>query len=186
MSNAISVPWQIHDLLALYALNVAGTGLVALGWWGAGSQVELSTQVGWVTVAALGLVVSGTGNMLWVFAGRRAVGARLARLVPDVRVDPARCGPTVAAANGSRRTEGAPTAALSDARLESTPNRLVAAGSAHFYHQPNCVLVQDKHVRASSRTSHERAGRRPCGMCEPFGAATGGKRDTRQRSAGDA
>jgi hypothetical protein len=44
---------------------------------------------------------------------------------------------------------------------------LVATATMVRYHRPRCRLVTGKAVEAAGRAEHERAGRTPCGVCEP-------------------
>src|SRR5947199_77054 len=49
----------------------------------------------------------------------------------------------------------------------SRPDALVAAPNMTRYHRRACPLAAGKTVRPATRAAHERAGRRPCGVCQP-------------------
>ena len=44
--------------------------------------------------------------------------------------------------------------------------RLSVPGTSR-YHLPGCAAVDGKQVERMSLAAHERAGRRPCGLCSP-------------------
>jgi hypothetical protein len=141
------LPWRIGDLMAAYVAACAGGVLIVTGWWGLSSKAFASQQVGWLSLGILGLVVAGIVEVTWLMVGRRAVGerrrrlnARMSSLLPDVQRRPA-SGPG--------------------------PSALVAMRSMRHFHRPDCPLATAKPVRAASRSAHGKAGRKPCGVCDP-------------------
>jgi hypothetical protein len=137
------LPWRLGDLLGLYVTVSIGGILLLLAWWGASGTGKFSSQIVWVNVAIVGLVVAGSGGAVWLLTGRRAVGERAeallplgaASFVPETDVD----------GDGARR--------------------LVAAPRMTRYHRDGCQLVAGKDLRVASEAEHRAAGRRPCGMC---------------------
>lgn len=122
-----------------------GAVLLLVSWWGASGTTRLRDQVTWVNVGVAGLIVSGTGIALWLLHGYRAVGERQRLLLAGLETAP----PPDTATTG----EG-------DAAL-------VSGRGMTRYHRTDCPLVAGKPVRRAARHVHERAGRRPCGMCMP-------------------
>ena len=137
-----SVPWDVRDLLALYATTFAGVLLVFLAWYEVSASTRLASQVRWTNVGVAGVIVLGAGNLFWLLRGRRAAGQLKRRLLPLVAV-PEEGPATVAAV------------------------RLVAGSAMTRFHRSDCPLVAGKSVKAVSEAAHRRAGRQPCGVCEP-------------------
>jgi hypothetical protein len=143
------VPWRVGDAVTLYLATVMGFALIALAWYGAAGTAKLSTQLAWVNVGAVGVAVLGTGNVLWLLAGRRAIGARRARLL---RID--------SVASTIALSRSADVAPLPDGEL-------VASVAMTRFHRATCLLASGKDMKGATRKAHERAGRRPCGVCRP-------------------
>jgi hypothetical protein len=135
-------PWHANDLLRWFTmLGVASVALV-IAWWGASGTARTSTLITWINVGGAAIVVAGLANMRWLLQGRRAVAVRRKGLLPvaqSVVVPPASEPP-------------------GDVR--------VAVVGTTRHHRPDCVAVAGKTVRRASVAAHERAGRRPCGLCE--------------------
>lgn len=143
-------PWVPNDLVRLVALNMVGLSLLLAAYVQVSGTASLSWQIGWTSLGIVGLVIGGFGNTLWLLAGRRAVGARQRRLVPDRPIH------TAAAASQCNNCKG-----------QREADSLVAGLKMTRYHRPDCVLVRGKDVQARSRADHERASCRPCQVCEP-------------------
>jgi hypothetical protein len=137
--------WLPSDVALLAALNLVAGALLVASAWATTATDDLSVRVAWVNLGVLGLLVAGTGNALWLLAGRRAIGERRADLM-DVPV-----------------IEGDDTSVV----LAQPSTRLVSVARASHFHRDDCALVRGKTVTAAARSRHERAGRTPCGICEP-------------------
>ena len=142
-------PWRLPELLFLYVTTAVGAVVLAVGWWGTSGTAKLTHQIPWLCLAAGGLIVLGAGNSLWLLLGRRAVADRRRVLLAAFDALPVPAGPDAVPA-----TDGA------------GPRPVAATGMGH-YHRPDCQLVAGKAVRAATPATHEKAGRRPCGMCRP-------------------
>jgi hypothetical protein len=91
-------------------------------------------------------------EVAWLLDGHRAVVELRTAVLPH----PQTVAPGVAVA-----AELAPLGG-------SAPEPLVALDGMRRYHRPGCPLLAGKATTtAASRSGHERAGRRPCGVCEP-------------------
>ena len=145
-------PWVVPDLFRWFGLlGLSAVGLV-VAWWGVSGTARVSGMMPWVDVGVGAVVVGGLGNMTWLLQGHRAVAARRRRLLP------AAPGPSV-------RTRVTAVADQDDLRL--------AVPGTSRHHRPGCVAVAGKPVERMPVAGHERAGRRPCGLCEPTGEAHG-------------
>lgn len=142
------LPWQVSDLVVLYAGSLVGLVLVLFGWYGASGTARLSTQLAWVNAATGGAIVAGTANAVWLLAGHRAVRGRERRLLAhdDAMV---------------------PTAPVQDSGAVPSAEELVAAPAMTRYHRTTCPLAAGKPVTCATRAAHERAARRPCEACRP-------------------
>jgi len=143
---ARSAPWSLAGVVAIYVTTGLGLALVAASWWGTSGTVVVHDELPWLQVGIVGLVVLGTGNGVWLLAGRRAVGQRRRLLVADVDVDSLpRPGVAVTAEH---------------------PLPVAATGMRRF-HRPECPLALGKPVVAATPDEHLEAGRAPCGICRP-------------------
>lgn len=141
------VPWRLGDLLLLCGLVGAGVIAVLSAWWGTSGTSSLSTQYAWVNLGVIGVVVLGTGCCIWLMIGRRALGERERLLLSAI---------------GASQLVRVPT----PIRVAATRSFVAGTGMTR-YHHPDCHLVAGKTVLSSSVAAHGRAGRRPCGMCQP-------------------
>jgi hypothetical protein len=148
------VPWRVEDAVVLCLLALAGAALVAIAWYATSGSSVLSTQVVWVSVGVLGVVVSGTGNVVWLLSAWRAVGERHAALALRIQVNDHDLE--------AEATDQAPPI------IAPTRDRVVVAGpKVTRYHRANCILVQGKRVGAAESEAHQAAGLEPCGVCRP-------------------
>jgi hypothetical protein len=107
-------------------------------------------QVVWIDLAGAALLVSGAGVVLFLTAGRRAIGRRRLGLFGDF-------------------VDGEALAALATGVAAGD---LVSAPTMTKYHRADCSFVAGKAgVVAASAAGHEQAGRRRCGVCLPSGDA---------------
>ena len=149
------LPWRLNDLMTVYALNAAGFGGLLTAWYGAGGTVRDDRQVRWLILGIAALIVMGTANFLWLLAGRSAVSARKrAALLP------------IEALRAAGSAAATAVAAAAAAPLADDGSYLTIAGMRH-YHRPTCQLVAGKNATRVTAAQAGRAGREPCGMCEP-------------------
>lgn len=140
--------WTTQDLVAVVVANVVGVVLLAWAWWVTSGSDTPDAKLAWLNVSALGVAVAGVGNGWWLARGRRQVVA--ARVAVFSRAVPA----------SARAVPGSVPLPVGDAVL------LAAPGTSR-YHRPGCPMVAGKAAAAAPRRAHERAGRRPCEVCEP-------------------
>jgi hypothetical protein len=136
------VPWGLSDARTSFFTTAGGLGAVLLAWWGASGTGQLDRQTGWTVAGIVGIIVLGMGNAFWLLAGRRAVGARRARVLDMLE-----------SLGAGRPVGAAPSAAF------------VAVAGSNRYHVESCLLVRGKAVRAVRPSARGR--RRPCEMCRP-------------------
>jgi len=139
-----AIPWRTVDLIVLYAANVIGAVLLLAAWLAASGSVSPDGQVPWLNLALAGIIVAGSGNVVWLLAGRRRVGTLRRSLLPAL-LD-AVAGPPEQAAG-------------------SADGSLVATADMTRYHDPACLLVADKPVVPAAEAEHRADGRRPCDVC---------------------
>lgn len=138
------------ELTFLLCLMTAAAGsTIVFAWWGAASTVALGTQVSWLEAGIVAAVLSATAGAGWVISARRAISNRRAVLGVAV-LDYLECHPE----SDTLRTK--------ERRMA-----LVSAPAMSMFHRADCPIVSSKTVRAESRSAHSRAGRRPCGICQP-------------------
>lgn len=148
------LPWEAaHLLRACVAVAVSAVALM-VSWWGASGTARLSTELAWLNLGVVGLVVIGVTLAMWLLVGRRALGRRQAAVTASLEV---------AVAKRKSRSE----AGIS-VRGESPETDAVVWGKGMtLYHRTNCQLVAGKPVRSATLRSHERARRKPCQICLP-------------------
>jgi len=146
-----SSPWSPKQRLLLAALLMLGVvGLVA-GYVGTSGTLRVSRQVAWVNVAAVALLASGAGVVLFLTSARREIGRRRLSLFGDVIVG---------------REEA------SDLAAGTGVADLVSAPAMTRYHRADCSFVTGKPALAvATAVNHEKIGKRPCGVCLPGGAS---------------
>jgi hypothetical protein len=141
-------PWTAGQHVVLAVLLVVGVGGLVAGYTGTSGTLRVGHQVVWIDLAGAALLVSGAGVVLFLTAGRRAIGRRRLGLFGDV-------------------VEGEALAALATG---VSAGDLVSAPTMTKYHRADCSFVAGKAgVVAASAAGHEQAGRRPCGVCLPGG-----------------
>lgn len=136
-----------RPLLPLAAI-MAGSGVVAMliAWIKVAGTLHVDRQISWTGLSLVGAVLFCTGVGLAATSGERVFLLHLHRLGTALAVD---AGPA---------TLAGPTTRIG-------PDGLVAGTTMSRYHRPGCTLVAGKPVSAASQDAHERAGRRPCGVC---------------------
>lgn len=143
------MPWRVADIIRFYITTLLAALVIAIAWWAASGTADVSSQSAWTMVAIGGLIIAGTGNVLWILAGRTIVALRRRQLVvlPE----------TISGAVAPDAVE--PPAEDAGA--------LVATESMTRYHRPDCPLAVGKDARAATLNAHRKRGRRPCGVCNP-------------------
>jgi hypothetical protein len=137
--------WTRRDLLQLAVLSVISLGVMAVSWYLSGDGQPLDRQIHRIDLAVAGLLIGMVGGGLFLLRGMRAVAARKAAIKALTQrrlAARATVMPTVAAGG-----------------------ELVAGPGMTRYHAAGCSLVTGKTFAAASRTEHEQAGRRACGIC---------------------
>ena len=147
---ATASPWNARQRLELVVmLALGGAGLV-VGYAGTSGTLRVGHQVVWIDLSGAALLVSGAGIVLFLTAGRRAVGRRRLSLFGNVTV----------AQEGAREFAAATGSAA----------ELVSAPTMTKYHRADCSFVEGKTgLQAATAVAHEKVGRRPCGVCLPGG-----------------
>lgn len=145
-------PWRAGDLLSLAATVAIGGAALLVGWWGVSGEPRVTQQTPWLNVSIGGLVIAGVGNAVWLVTGRRAVGERRRRLLPDV-----------ADVLSSDTTDPLWTSADGVADKRTSP--LVAIPGMTRYHLASCELVAGKQTRGLKQG--RRPALAPCGVCRP-------------------
>jgi hypothetical protein len=152
-----SSPWGSTQRVVLSVGWTLALCAVGFAWFATSGEAVLDHQVGWVAVAAVGVMLAGAVSGAWLLAGRRAVGlgARDGLPVPaegemadvvDLRVKAPVATATPAQTNGA--------------------SPVAASGMRHF-HRLDCPLAQGKAVAAAALTDHVLAGRSACEVCQP-------------------
>jgi hypothetical protein len=142
-------PWEARHRVLLAVLQALGIAGLAAGYVGTSGTLRISHQVVWIDVAGAALLVSGAGVVLFLTAGRRAVGRRRLGLFGDVAGDEALSAVTTTAESAAA---------------------LVSAPTMTKYHRGDCSFVAAKTgLVAGTAVAHEKVGRRPCGVCLPGG-----------------
>jgi hypothetical protein len=145
MTERRPYPWVVPDLFRWFGLLGLSAGALCVAWWCSSGTAQVHSLVTWVNVGVVAVVVGGLGNVTWLLQGRRAVTARQREL---------------AGAMAAARPAGAAASAYPDDDV-----RVSVPGTTR-HHRPGCVAVAGKQVERATRSAHERAGRRPCGLCE--------------------
>jgi hypothetical protein len=134
-------PWTRTDAVLAAAVIAVGSVVWAIGWYRVADEGGFDAQIAPMNVAVLGQLVAVGGLVLWFLGGRRAVDYRRRALLGD------EAAPAIIAA---------PVADVDS-----------FVGAERLYHRPDCPMAQDRDWPAGSRVEQERAGRVPCGWCEP-------------------
>lgn len=122
--------------------------LVLAGYIGASGQARLTDQYPWITVAAIGVGVSGVVHARWLLAG--LVSVRTLQREVLQRLTPAQRG-------------SADTVPFVAERVDDSADDVWVAvvGASRYVHRPGCPMVLDKPTVPA-------AGEReatPCGLC---------------------
>jgi hypothetical protein len=139
--NSAALPWTRAQRRLVTALNLGGGILIGTAWAGSGGTDTIRGQIAWLNLATVGAVIAAVADAAWLYYGRRAVGRRRRRVVPDL-LPVAASAPVAVAAGG-----------------------WVWLPGTRRVHRPGCVLVLGKRVVAvkAARISSERLMR--CEVC---------------------
>ncbi len=140
--------WSVRAHLVHGMLTALGAVLFLAGTTVVANEKVYADQEPGLAVATVGVVLGGAAGLLLLVHGRRRVAVRRDQLLSPV---PAAPGVTGAAA----RTRSADPAGF-----------VAGEGLVHF-HRRECSMAQGRGWPVSDRAGHERAGRRPCGVCRP-------------------
>lgn len=149
-----ATPWRPLDVGIFVGGQVVGLALLLVGWIQASGELRPKGQIGSLNLGIVGAAVAVAAALRFQGRGRRAVAARRGLVSQTLK----RSGPW-RSVRGEVDLRAVP-AAHADAGLVSS-ERMTK------YHRPGCQLVAGKAVVAGGRRTHEEAGRRPCGVCEP-------------------
>ena len=143
--------WTPRDV-SRWGAVVALSGVVLLGaWYDVAGKATWDDQVVGMNVGLAALVASNAAGVLFLIAGRRAVGVRRMALLGD----PA---PEVLVP-----TQPHPAHDL----LTAPADALVAGEGLTHYHRADCPMAVHKSFVAAPRSEHERTGHAACGVCRP-------------------
>ncbi|MDQ1695412.1 MAG: hypothetical protein QOJ03_765 [Frankiaceae bacterium] len=143
LPNQQPYPWLVPDLFRWFGLLGLSLAGVVVAWWCASGTASFGRQLPWLDVGVVAVVIGGLGNMTWLLQGRRALAVRRRGLLSALTAAPEAMTATAAATD----TE-----------------RLAVPGTTR-HHRAGCPAIAGKAVEAMPATDHERAGRRPCGLC---------------------
>lgn len=132
--------WSRRDAGKLGVVLAVGGILVVASWFFAAGRPDAGDQLVFVSLALVGALIGMAAVVGWVVRGRRIIGARRGLLLGTAP----------------------PAPAIAAQALE-----LVAGPTGKWFHRADCLLVDGRDWKASARTAHESAGRRPCPGCRP-------------------
>ena len=141
-------PWHRGDRLRLALRLLLTSGGLGVTWWMAAGTGDGSSQLAWMEAAVAAVLVAAIAETLWLMAGHRAVSGR-------------RRGLALRVAAVTARIDRIPAVTRSTAGGVCTSERMTR------YHRGDCPLVRGKAMVWSSVEESRRAGRRPCGICDP-------------------
>jgi hypothetical protein len=142
-ASRVRYPWTANEIVGACLLNGVGAATLLISWWSSANTSRLGTQVAWIDVAVIGLLIAGGGNIIILLDGRKRVGLRIRGLI----------APSVSPSPRSRIEQNG-------SGIEPT----VRAPGMTWYHRPTCSLVSGKGVDAYDPAS---GGAEPCPICEP-------------------
>lgn len=146
----MSGPWHVQDDTRRWQTHVVAVILLGASWYVAAGSTSPSSQVTSVAAGLGAAALAGSGEILWLLTGMRAVRDRKEDAAGRIEV----LGPT---------RDASPTAAAPERRVAAP---LVAVSGATLFHDMHCDAVAGKPVVIAGRSAHVRASRRPCAMCQ--------------------
>lgn len=79
------LPWQAADFARLVRTVAAGALLISVGWVGSALTADVSRQLAWLALGALGLLVALVGGVFWLLDGLRSIRVAQAEVLRDLR-----------------------------------------------------------------------------------------------------
>jgi hypothetical protein len=140
-----SDPWSNDYRIRLIIANALGVVLIGIGWYQARGLSSVRTEISWLELSIVGLVIAGTANALWLLRGRQVVTLARVAVFADIP---------------RRQT----TAAADHAHTQVTDVLVWAQGMTRF-HRPDCLLVVNKRFQRLTDTDTESLN--PCEVCSP-------------------
>ena len=140
-------PWQRPHASQLVLMNLAGLGLIALGWARTNSSEVLEDRLGSLVICAAGLALAGLGNGMWLGRGRESIALARRAVATSVAV-------VLADVEGEHPHE-------------AREHHFVHQEGMTRYHRAECLLASRWRTTTSSRQELERSGLVPCTTCEP-------------------
>jgi hypothetical protein len=143
------VPWNPVAARGVLVWTALSTVALTWCWYRAAGKGVLDDQMLWLTLAVLVVAAELYVLVGVVFSGRRALGLRRMRMLPDTLLQ------------AVWRAPGATD------RLRPAVNDqavLVVVGSSRF-HRQGCALSAGRDVRAVAFREADSLGLRPCGIC---------------------
>lgn len=143
--------WRAVAGVTVYLAAFLTALAVATAWWGASGTGDVRHQIAWLNLGVGALVIGVTVGLGAVVQVRRRVAAQLVMLADRLeRLHP----PAI------------PEPASAPTRHPAESGPVTGDGMRH-YHRSTCMLVRGKPVSAAGPDDLERAGRRPCAICQP-------------------
>ncbi|GAA0618875.1 hypothetical protein GCM10009547_21560 [Sporichthya brevicatena] len=156
--NSLSAPvaaplWSVRAHLVHGVLTALGAVLFLAGTAVVANEKVYADQEPGLAVATVGVVLGGAAGLLLLVHGRRRVAVRR-----DQSLSPIPAAPGVTGATSRTRP----------ARTRSAdPAGFVAGEGLVHFHRRDCSMAEGRRWPVTDRAGHERAGRRPCGVCRP-------------------
>lgn len=144
-------PWGPADgARSLVLATACGIGLIVV-WYQVAGRGVFGDQIGWMTAGAVILLVALYALASLIVRGRRAVGERLALMIPD---------PV-----GHLGARSQPAAQL---RKQAGPDgsEVAVVDGRDLYHRPDCPMLQGRNHVMLSATSALAQGIQPCALCD--------------------
>lgn len=151
--SSAEAPWNDRTVVhSYYAAALTFAGLV-VSWWGTSGAVRNSVLITYLVFGIVTTLAAGAWIAAALSSGRAAVRSR--RGVLESRIE-----------DVLERVPAEVIEARSNGRGSGAEVFLSLKGATRF-HRADCPLVCGKSPTRAGRAAHERAGRRPCGVCEP-------------------
>ena len=143
---ALSSPWAPRIFVGYAVITALGAVLFLVGIGVVANETVYDDQVPGINAAIAGAAVANAAGALLLLVGRRSVTVRRVAVL------------------GAAPDELSSTRA--SARSASSVALVGGAGLTHF-HRSDCALAAGRNWPTLDRVAHQRAGRRPCGVCTP-------------------
>lgn len=141
-------PWNAEDLRRYVLQTAVALGLCVVAWVFASDRATAQAQMPYLSLSVGGLLVGGYASLRWLASGRRRLRSRRDAMLARFEVGP----PEVTA--GTTPRSGAPS-----------ETGYVGGRGRMYFHHPGCPMARGRDWPVRDREEHERAGRRPCGIC---------------------